>query len=166
MPHDSLTTSRWFIGAGIVVSAAAALLLVAGCSQIRQQTADAWSVTYEVTVDQPAGSALTHVRAEGAERRGDDPEVAELGSVTTVGVGAGDGKRNGNGVGDGGGDGSVWRHETLVLATDRSMVVATPPPGGTASCRILLDGKRVIDEEHADVGAPVTCSATTPAFGH
>jgi hypothetical protein len=151
MTHDSLTTSRWFIGTGIAVTAASALLLVTACSQIRQQTGDAWSVTYEVTVDSAAGAPLTDVRVEGAERRGDAPEVSKLGSETTS-------TPHADAVG------SVWEHKSIVLATDRAMVTATPEAGATASCRILLDGKEVIAEEHADAGAPVTCRVTTPAF--
>jgi hypothetical protein len=135
----------------MTVAAASALLLVSGCAQLRQQTGDAWSVTYEVSVDTQAGAALTDVAAEGAQRRGDAPKVHEVGSVTTVA--AEDGSAT-----------STWTRDAIVLAKDRAMVRATPPADATATCRVLLDGKKVIKEERGDVGAPVRCSVTTPAF--
>lgn len=130
--------------------AATVALLGTGCSVLQQQTGDAWAVTYEVTVDQPAGATLSDVRVEGAERRGDTPEVHRLGSRDTT---AADG------------DGSRWGHESVVLAEQRAAVRATPGPGATATCRILLDGKREIATETAAAGQSVTCSVDTPAFG-
>ncbi|ROR36576.1 hypothetical protein EDF63_0702 [Curtobacterium sp. JUb34] len=124
-------------------------LTATGCSFILQQTGDAWAVTYQVQVDGPAGSELTDVRVEGAEKRGDAPEVHRLGAQETSTATT---------------SGSAWEHEAIVLAEQRASVRATPPRGATATCRILLDGKREIATETAAAGQPVTCSVDTPAF--
>ncbi|MFJ7288518.1 hypothetical protein ACIQUC_09390 [Curtobacterium sp. NPDC098951] len=125
-------------------------VLATGCSVVQRQTGDAWAVTYEVSVDRPSGAELSDVRVEGAERRGDVPEVHRLGSEET---GAGDG------------DGSRWSHDTIVLAEQRASVRATPGAGATATCRILLDGKREIARETSvRPGGVVRCRVATPAF--
>ncbi|WP_156364169.1 hypothetical protein [Curtobacterium sp. Leaf261] len=151
MSDRSPTKSRWFTATATAAAAASALLLVSGCAQIRQQTGDAWSVTYEVSVDTQAGAALTEVATEGAEKRGEAPKVRDVGSVTTTAP-------------EDGSATSTWTRESIVLAKDRAMVRATPPAGATATCRILLDGKKVIAERHADPGAQVKCRVRTPAF--
>lgn len=130
-----------------VVVAGSVAVLATGCSFVQQQTGDAWSVTYEVSVDQPSGAALTDVRVEGAEKRGDAPEVHRLGTQETGTQKTG-----------------TWEHDSIVLAEQRASVRATPPRGATATCRILLDGKREIATETAAAGQPVTCSVDTPAF--
>lgn len=130
-----------------VVVAGSVAVLATGCSFVQQQTGDAWSVTYEVSVDQPSGAALTDVRVEGAEKRGDAPEVHRLGTQET-----------------GTEETGTWEHESIVLAEQRASVRATPARGATATCRILLDGKREIATETAAAGEPVTCSVDTPAF--
>lgn len=151
MSDRSSTPSRFLVGTAIALAAASSLLLVSGCAQIRQQTGDAWSVTYEVSVDAPAGAALTDVAVEGAEKRGEAPEVHHVGSASTE-------------TAEDGTTSSTWTGETIVLAEDRAMVRATPPADATATCRVLLDGGKVIAERHADPGAPVRCSVRTPAF--
>lgn len=132
------------------VVAGSVAVLATGCSFVQQQTGDAWSVTYEVRVDQPSGAALTDVRVEGAERRGEAPAVHRLDAQET---------------GSSDGDGSRWEHDAIVLAEQRASVRATPGAGATATCRILLDGKREIaSETSARPGDAVRCSADTPAF--
>ncbi|MFJ3379608.1 hypothetical protein ACIPJ2_04315 [Curtobacterium sp. NPDC090217] len=130
---------------------AAALVAVAltGCAQIQQQVGDAWSVTYEVTVDSPDATPLHDVSYVGAESRGDDPETHTAGSTSTKATE---------------GENTSWTHDSIVLAEDDASVRATPPADRTASCRILLDGKKVIAEEHGGVGQIVRCKATTPKF--
>lgn len=130
--------------------AAAVGLLGTGCSAVHQQIGDAWSVTYEVRVDQPQGSALTDVRVEGAEERGGAPEVHRVGSART------DTSADG---------GSSWKEDLVVLAEQRASVRATPAAGATATCRILLDGEREIAKETAAPGKTVRCSVDTPRFG-
>lgn len=135
-----------------VVVAGSVAVLATGCSFVQQQTGDAWSVTYEVSVDQPSGAALTDVRVEGAKKRGDAPEVHRLGTQET-GTQETSTQKTG-----------TWVHESIVLAEQRASVRATPARGATATCRILLDGKREIATETAAAGEPVTCSVDTPAF--
>lgn len=153
MLRHPLRRAPWFLVVGLVAATVSALLLVSGCADIRQQTGDAWAVTFEVSVDTPTATALTAASAEGAERRGDDPGVQELGAVATSAPADSSSR-------------SVWRHEKIVLAGDRALVTATPPAGVSATCRVLLDDERVIAEEHAVAGAPVRCSVTTPEFDH
>lgn len=136
------------VAAGLLAGAVA--LAGTGCSVIQQQTGDAWAVTYEVHVDRPVGARLSDVRVEGAERRGDAPEVHRIGAGETE---AKDG------------EGSRWEHETVVLAEQRASVRATPEQGATATCRVLLDGEREIAAQTSSApGKPVTCSVDTPAF--
>ncbi|WP_146244038.1 hypothetical protein [Curtobacterium sp. MCBD17_013] len=143
------STSRFRLVTATAIAASVALLGT-GCSYVDQQIGDAWAVTYEIHVDRPTGAELTEVKAEGARERGDAPEVQRLGSVTT-------------GTTDG--DGSRWTHDVVVLTEQRASVTATPGKGVTATCRILLDGKRVIATETSTTpGARVACSATTPKF--
>jgi hypothetical protein len=85
--------------------------LATGCSFVHRQTGDAWAVTYEVQVDAPAGSALSDVRVEGAEQRGDAPEVHRLGTRDTDATD---------------GDGSRWQHDAIVLAEQCASIRATP----------------------------------------
>jgi uncharacterized lipoprotein NlpE involved in copper resistance len=134
-----------------VAALAAVTLTLTGCSQLRQQTGDAWAVTYEVSVDAPDASTLHDVRYLGAEQRGD--------AAITHAIPTASARR-----GAGSGAAATWTHESIVLAEKPASVRATPPAGRTATCKILLDGKRVIAEEHGAAGKPVKCSAETPAF--
>jgi hypothetical protein len=130
--------------------AAGIALAASGCAFVQQQTGDAWAVTYEVHVDQPTGARLTDVQVEGAERRGDAPEVHELGDEQTTKID---------------GDGSQWEHGAIVLAEQRASVRVTPGPDATATCRILLDGDREIaSATSSEPGATVACAEDTPAF--
>lgn len=133
-----------------VALAAGIALAGSGCAYVQQQTGDAWAVTYEVHVDQPAGASLADVRVEGAERRGDAPAVHRLGDQETTKID---------------GDGSQWEHESVVLAEQRASVRVTPAPGATATCRILLDrGRQIAAATSSAPGATVTCAEDTPAF--
>lgn len=147
MFHFNHSSSR-FLAAGAI--AAAITLIGTGCSVIQQQAGDAWAVTYEVSVDQPSRARLADVRVEGAKRRGDAPEVHELGTVQTSTATA---------------SGSRWMHVSVVLAEQRAFVTATPGAGATATCRIMLDGKRVIETQTSPApGKAVSCTTTTPKF--
>ena len=146
--RPTTTTARTI---GVLTIAAALVAATTGCAMIRQQTADAWSVTYQVTTDAPGGTALTDVSVRGAERRGDTPTAHRFPRVTTTATPAD-------------ATGSRWQHEEVVLSGDRARVAVTPPPEAVATCRVLLDGKRTIAEEQGRPGRPVTCSVTTPRF--
>ncbi|ROS77931.1 hypothetical protein EDF24_0699 [Curtobacterium sp. PhB130] len=145
-----MTKSR--IASTTAAAAALALTVVglSGCAQVHQQVGDAWSVTYEVSVDAPESVTLHDVRFQGAERRGAAPTTNERSAVSTTS--------------DTKSAAQTWTHESIVLTDDPASVRATPPAERTASCRILLDGKKVIAEEHGRAGAPVRCAATTPDF--
>ncbi|MBF4582526.1 hypothetical protein ITJ54_07580 [Curtobacterium sp. VKM Ac-2865] len=134
-----------------VAALAAVTLTLTGCSQLHQQVGDAWAVTYQVSVDAPDASILHDVRYLGAEKRGDAATTRTISKAATR-PGAAHG-----GV-------ATWTHESIVLAKDPASVRATPPAGRTASCKILLDGQKVIAEEHGSAGKPVRCHAETPAF--
>jgi len=134
-----------------VAALAAVTLTLTGCAQLHQQVGDAWAVTYEVSVDAPDASTLHDVRYLGAEQRGDAATVRTISEAATR-------------PGAANGGAAVWTHESIVLAKDPASVRATPPAGRIASCRILLDGKKVIAEEHGSAGKPVRCHAETPAF--
>jgi hypothetical protein len=135
-----------------VAALAAVSLTLTGCAQLHQQVGDAWAVTYRVSVDAPDASILHDVRYLGAEQRGDAATMRTI-RTTATRPGAGNG-----GV-------ATWTHESIVLAKDPASVRATPPAGRTASCTILLDGQKVIAEEHGAPGKPVQCRAETPSFG-
>ncbi|OII31748.1 hypothetical protein BIU98_08345 [Curtobacterium sp. MMLR14_010] len=134
-----------------VAALAAVTLTLTGCSQLRQQTGDAWAVTYEVSVDAPDAGTLHDVRYLGAEQRGDAATTHTIPTASTR-----------PGAADGGA--ATWTHESIVLAKDPASVRATPPAGQSASCRILLDGTKVIAEEHGAAGKTVRCRVETPAF--
>jgi hypothetical protein len=135
-----------------VASLAAVTLTLTGCAQLHQQVGDAWAVTYEVSVDAPDASTLHDVRYLGAEQRGDAATTRTISKAATR-------------PGAANGGAATWTHESIVLAKDPASVRATPPAGRIASCRILLDGKKVIADEHGTAGKPVRCRAETPAFG-
>lgn len=136
--------------AAVAVTALSIALLSSGCAFVQQHVGDAWSVTYEVSVDQPTGAELTGVSFEGADERGDSPSTHEVGGATTGTEQSG---------------GSSWEGETIVLAGGRAAVTATPSPGATATCRILLDGTREIaTATSASPGEPAQCAIDTPAF--
>lgn len=132
------------------VLASSIVLAASGCAFVQRHTGDAWAVTYEVHVDQPTGSTLSGIRVEGAERRGDSPRLHKIGTEVTTAK---------DGVG------SRWEREVVVLAEQHASVSATPEPGATARCRILLDGTREIAKQTSVApGEPVTCSVHTPSF--
>lgn len=142
------TTMRRTITALTLAAAAVALT---GCAQIHQQIGDAWAVTYEVRVDDPDSVALHDVSYLGAQQRGDAATTQRLRTASTKPA-----PQDGT---------SSWEHETIVLAEDDADLRATPPAGDTASCRVLLDGERVIAEQTGEPGREVRCTVTTPAFG-
>jgi hypothetical protein len=134
-----------------IAALAAVALTLTGCAQLHQQVGDAWAVTYRVSVDTPDASTLHDVRYLGAEQRGDAATTRTIRTIATRPGAGNDGD-------------ATWTHESIVLAKDPASVRATPPAGRTASCTILLDGQKVIAEEHGSPGKPVRCHADTPTF--
>jgi hypothetical protein len=149
-PDDGCPMTNRTRALSAVAAAAVLAIGLTGCSVVHQQIGDAWAVTYRVDVDAPAGAVLDGVEVEGAASRGDAPEVRKVSDATTSTAR---------------GSGSSWQREVIVLAKDRASVRATPPAGRTATCHVLLDGKRDIATATSSApGAPVTCRADTPSF--
>ncbi|MGQ3383282.1 hypothetical protein [Glutamicibacter sp. TV12E] len=127
---------------------------MAGCSAVDswdKATADAWAVTYEVSVSGGAADTLHDVAYLQAPARGEDSSEVFEDSVATASEGSG--------------EKAAWRTETTVTAQQDAAIAATPGEDATATCRILLDGTRELAEDSAGPGERVECSAATPAFG-
>ncbi len=133
---------------------AAALLGVSltGCSAIaklQQSTADAWAVTYEVTVEGVDTATLTDVSYLDQEMRTAERTSVDAGTVTASS--AGDGTAS-------------WKVDSIVVVGDNAKVSATAAAGERATCSILLDGEREIATATSEPGSAVTCEATAPPF--
>ena len=126
---------------------ALALASLTGCVQFGS---DDWAVTYEVTTDADSPQELTAVAYDLEADRGKPSEVVEKGTATT--------KAESSGT-------TALRIESIVAATERASITATPPAGVTATCRILLDDEREIATSTSGPGEPVSCEVDTPAFG-
>jgi len=127
---------------------------LAGCGAVDsydKAISDAWSVTYEVSVDGASDDTLSEVSYLEAEKRGEDSaEVTE----DTVTANADEKKKTRK----------VWSVESTVTAQKDAAIAATPEKGATATCKILLDGVKEIASETGAPGQRVDCEATTPAF--
>lgn len=135
---------------------AAALVGVglSGCGlvdSIKNSTADAWSVTYAVTVSGEGTPTLPAVTFGEAKSRGEDTVTKSLPNLPLE-------------VDATAPESSRWEKTVMVTATQPASIVATPGEGQRATCQILLDGKRQIAAVAGEPGQPVTCEATTPKF--
>jgi len=147
--HSRIAT-RIFIGSAVLALGAG----LSGCGAVGswdKATADAWAVTYEVTVAGGSGDSLKDVSYLEAEKRGEDSTAVTEDSVAATD----DAKKKGS---------KVWSVESMVTAQKDASIAATPAQGGTATCRILLDGVKEIASETGAPGKRVECEATTPAF--
>ncbi|WP_187977837.1 hypothetical protein [Mycetocola sp. JXN-3] len=127
---------------------------LSGCGlvdSIKNSTADAWSVTYAVTVTGEGTPSLPAVTFGEAKTRGEDTVTKDLPNLPLVADPATPGS-------------SRWEKTVMVTATRPASIVATPGEGQRATCQILLDGKRQIAAVAGEPGKPVTCEATTPKF--
>lgn len=130
------------------------LLALTGCGAgdfIEKQTADAWSVTYEVTVSGTAINALDEVTYLDSPSRGEKSEPTPAERVATTN----DPDHAGT---------AVWKETAMVTAEHEAGVSATPLADATAVCRILLDDEREISSVTGTAGERVECAASTPAF--
>ncbi|MFK0083043.1 hypothetical protein [Glutamicibacter sp. NPDC090743] len=145
-------TSTWLAAssAGLVLG-----MGLTGCGAIEsfdKSTADAWAVTYEITVSGEAADALSDVSYLDSPSRGEDSaEVTEQAVATTSGAG-----KNSE---------SIWTAQSVITAEKDAAIAATPAAGSTATCRILLDGVKEIAAQTGKPGERVECAVTTPAFG-
>lgn len=125
-----------------IIGGLAAVAALSGC----QLSYDAWAVTYEVSVTGAPDNGFTDLSFAEADGR-NGPSVA----TDPEAVGAT-------------GSPASWSAEAIVTATHWAFVTATPAEGGTATCRVLIDGEREIETQTAPAGEPVTCAVQTPAF--
>ncbi|MCW2288440.1 hypothetical protein EDF60_0630 [Leucobacter luti] len=145
--HTTLIRSSSVLAAALLVGAS-----LTGCSAIdafKNSAADAWQVTYEVSVDSTEPTTLTAVSYLDQATRADTRAPVVNDSVTAS-------PREG-GI-------ATWSVESIVIVGDTTSVTATPAEGLTATCRILLDGTREIASETSAAGAPVQCEAVAPPF--
>ncbi len=136
---------------GIALAVGAASLALVGCSNITDDIADIYAITYEVTTTGPADGGLTDVSYAEASHRGRPSIVKEVGQASLA---PGDASAS-----------SVWSVESVVTAEDWAFVQATPVDGEALTCRILVDGVKEIATSTAAPGQPVTCQVPTAPFG-
>lgn len=142
-------SSRRSRGTAILVSAAVALvLLVAGGAlwalknpgKIKEwRGGNAWNLTYEATAlsGDPKATAVHYQRNPDSFK----PDVRDerLGSTLLP-----------------------WKTTVVVNTGQKAFVEVTPAENTTASCRILLDGVRVVAESKSPApGKPAVCEVTT-----
>lgn len=133
---------------GGAVALTASLLGCSALEDIGRATADAWEVTYEVSVDGAEPVALTDISYLDTPTRVDGQGTVKLDQVETE---ARDGA-------------SAWSVDSMVMVDDLTRVSATPPADARATCRILLEGTREIASETGEAGQPVRCEARAPEF--
>ena len=142
---------RAAVRAGIALTVGAATLALTACSDIADDLADIYSITYEVTTTGPADGGLADVSYAEAAHRGRPSIVKEVGAAS---FSPGDDSAS-----------SIWSAETVVTAEDWAFVQATPVDGEALTCRILVDGVKEIASSTAAAGQPVTCQVPTAPFG-
>ncbi|WP_052961245.1 MULTISPECIES: hypothetical protein [unclassified Leucobacter] len=137
---------------GATVAAALIAPALTGCAVLRgtlgELDAQLRRVTYEVSVTgKSAGSGslgVSNLSYLDAPTRGRDTK--HISSITT---------RSGQNRMD-------WSADALVRAGHTARVAATPVPGATAKCRILVDGGRELASSTAATGKPVVCEVKLP----
>lgn len=137
---------------GATVAAALVAPALTGCAVLRGTLGELdpqlRRVTYEVTtVGKSAGTGslgLTNLSYLDAPTRGRDSK--HVSSITT---------RNAQNRMD-------WSADALVRAGRTARIAATPVPGATAKCRILVDGGKELASSTSAAGKPVVCEARLP----
>ncbi|MHA6969110.1 hypothetical protein ACX5K5_15600 [Glutamicibacter bergerei] len=140
--------------AAVCAMAVIAGISLTGCGAVEsfnKQTADAWSVTYEVTVTGETINAVDQIVYLESPGRGEASAETTMETAATVN----DAKNA---------DTATWRETTIVTAEDDAGVAATPRKGASATCRVLLDGEKEISTKTGAVGERVECRVKTPAF--
>lgn len=133
------------------VLAGATLLSATGCGFVQKQTADSWSVTYEVEVQGADINVLEDVSYDEAFSRGEESGTVTKGEVVTTNLATAKNR-------------AKWSTTAMVTAGSQASVTAKPLPGATATCRILLDETRELIAKTGRPGETVTCTVETPAF--
>lgn len=145
--HTTLARSAAALGAALILGAS--LTACSAIDAVTHSTTDAWSVTYEVSVDTAEPTELSAVRYLDQATRTEEREQVKQDSVTATPRGGGD---------------ATWSVNSLVMVKDTTAIAATPPEDRSATCRILLDGEREISSETGGPGEPVSCEAVAPLF--
>lgn len=146
---SSRLSSRLAVASSLMVLACG----LAGCGAVDsydKAISDAWAVTYEIEVS-GGGGTLDAVSYLESEKRGDPGSPVEVENAMLVVEGK-DSSR------------SSWSVDSIITAQAEAAVTATPGEGSTATCRILLDGRKAIATQTGAPGEPVECTAITPAF--
>lgn len=126
---------------------------LAGCSAIenfQKSAADAWQVTYELSVDSTDAAALSNVSYSDQKTRTDKRATVDAGTISLAAKA---------------GSNATWTVDSLAVVGDQADISATAAAGQTATCRILLDGEREIAKETGTPGGTVNCAAKAPEFG-
>ena len=98
----------------------------------------AWAVTYEVTTEPAADVPMRIEYLENPDRyRKESPHV--ISKATTV----------------------PFQYEAVINAGEKAEVSATPAGNQVLTCRILLDGLKVLTSATAKPGEKVTCETVT-----
>lgn len=129
-------------------------LAIASCGAgefVEKQTADAWSVTYRITVEGGEINALEEVTYLEAPSRGEESVETDRGTAATVND-------------PDAAHMATWEETAVVTAQSEAGVSATPREGATATCQVLLDGEKEIAAETGRPGTRVDCRVSTPAF--
>ncbi|WP_416447255.1 hypothetical protein AB3K78_08275 [Leucobacter sp. HNU] len=137
---------------GATVAAALIAPALSGCAVLRgtlgELDAQLRRVTYEVSITGknagPGPLGVSNLSYLDAPTRGRDSK--HVSSITT---------RSAQNRLD-------WSADALVRAGRTARIAATPVPGATAKCRILVDGGREIASSTAATGKPVVCEARLP----
>ncbi len=149
--HTNTRAPRLLLAAAGVVTLGIGLTGCGALDAVVKSAADAWQVTYEVTTDSEAAVPLSEVAYLDMESRTDGQHLVEASDAETRAEPAHPGQ-------------SIWSQDSIVVVGDQAQITATPPAGVTASCRILLDGKKEVAAATAAPGEPVRCEAEAPEF--
>lgn len=98
----------------------------------------AWAITYEVTTEPAAGSPMQVEYLENPDRYKKQTPQAVTRAVPVP-----------------------FTHEVVINAGEKAGVNATPNADQVLSCRILLDGVKVLAQATAAPGQKVTCETVT-----
>ncbi|WP_052492557.1 hypothetical protein [Leucobacter komagatae] len=143
----TILRSAAFVGAAIFIGGS-----LTGCSaleNIKNSTADAWKVTYELSVDSESPVTLTDVSYLDQASRTDERSTVSESEVLAKSAEGGH---------------ALWSTESLVIVGDTTSISATPAEGDRLTCKILLDGEREIATQTGAPGEPVSCEAVAPPF--
>lgn len=140
MPRSRRLSCSAFAIGGLVVLLVGGLAVVANSNWFAKKIGGSWDITYEGTGGRAGTGQASDVRyAYSPDRTGSEPREETTGPV-----------------------GLPWSRAVFVGVGDRARVEVHPAGNGTAACRILLDGVRVVAEGTSPApGKPAVCEVTT-----